>query len=130
MINSYHQQCGFMWIITFCILDAVKIPYTFIDFDFVHSTGVWENRNSLRTQTANDADVTIDDAFATSTTTDNNGITVGVFACDNQKSGSIYSTPNTAIYTPTLTFDEFSLEIVVKPTANDETFFGYIVGIE
>eukprot|EP01084_Bolivina_argentea_P221896 375706_1 len=124
------MKYGFLWMITIYTIKAAILPYTFIDFDFVHTSGLWENRNSIRTQTANDADVTIDNTFATSTATDNNGLTVGVFACDNQKTGSIYSTPNTAIYTPTLTFDAFSLEIVVKPTANDETFFGYIVGIE
>lgn len=76
-----------------------------------------------------DGDVTLDQISLT-TTIDNNGLSVGVFECDNQNSGNPYNTPNIRVYLPQLTFDEFTLEVIVKPTVNDETFYGYIIGIE
>eukprot|EP01084_Bolivina_argentea_P135140 238192_1 len=110
--------------------NAQKIPYTFIDFDYIHSTGIWENRNIVRAQVAYDGNVTLDTAYTTTTTNDNNNEIVGAFLCDNQKSGNVYSTPNTAAYIHQLKFNEYALEVIVKPTKNNVTFHGYIIGIE
>eukprot|EP01084_Bolivina_argentea_P253179 425203_1 len=110
---------------------AQKMPYIFIDFDYINRMDIWKNRNTIRTQIATDDAVTINDKYPTTTTIDNNGATVGVFLCDNQKNENVYTTPNTAAYIPeTLTYNQFTLEVIVKPTVNNVIFHGYIIGIE
>eukprot|EP01083_Nonionella_stella_P178436 630297_1 len=112
------------------ITNTKQIPYVFIDFDVIYQTGIWENTNKMGQQLASNGNVSLDDDYSLSTVPDQYGIFRGVFKCDNQASGSYYSTPNTAAYLPQLTFSAFTLEVIVRPTKNDELFFGYIIGIE
>ena len=111
-------------------MSGQKLPFMFIDFDYINKTNIWENRNVVRAQIAQDGDVTVSNTYGISEAIDNNGMKVGAFLCDNQKSGTIHNTPDAAANLPMLTFNEFTLEVIVKPTVNNVTFYGYIIGIE
>eukprot|EP01083_Nonionella_stella_P042912 115801_1 len=95
--------------------------------------GTWENSHNMGVQSAPDGNFTLTDTYPSALTTvsDNDGVSKGVFTCDNQASGTYYNTPNTALYNlGELSFNAYALEVIVRPTQNNVTFFGYIIGIE
>eukprot|EP01083_Nonionella_stella_P307241 1079145_1 len=125
------------WISIVLVINGRKIPYVFVDFDVIYRTGNWTNTKAMNDEYVlydHDDNVTLITQFYSSPLTnvsDNSGVPKGVFPCDNRECGAYHCTPKIAVEDlPQLAFSAFTLEVVVKPTKNDVTSFGYIIGIE
>eukprot|EP00485_Elphidium_margaritaceum_P019857 CAMPEP_0202726404 /NCGR_PEP_ID=MMETSP1385-20130828/184595_1 /ASSEMBLY_ACC=CAM_ASM_000861 /TAXON_ID=933848 /ORGANISM="Elphidium margaritaceum" /LENGTH=626 /DNA_ID=CAMNT_0049392625 /DNA_START=104 /DNA_END=1981 /DNA_ORIENTATION=+ len=104
-----------------CTASAVlQTPYLYEDLNDIYQSG-----NTRSNANGGDVVYNVID-FPTTAGLDKTGSEVGVLQCDTTSSPSKHF----EIWLPTLTFDEFSVEVVAKMEALDTVFPGYLIGLK